>query len=266
MFSVDPNITDFKVKEKSLLRVLFSMNTHQVATPEMSLEDARSYVIFCQEEGGKISAYIGLHLLDTNRRFFYPHSSNPFAASFINDVDDEARSFAEGLGAVLDEIDIAKMSLVEKDRWLDDQAIFFPKKQADAVQEEASVSPVKAVEEDQESETQHAPIEPVPQLPSTVQSQETVTQAAPVTDEPNYEDSGHPVQSVEQPITPNEPTPSSPQAARLVSAKMREDIIQLAIKAGLVKAPKTQRMREGRNEGGIVSRDKEALARLLSSF
>jgi hypothetical protein len=121
MFTVDPTITDLKVKEKSMLKVLFSMNTHQVATPEMNLEEVRSYVIFCHEGDGKVSAYIALHLLDTNRRLFYPYSSNPFPKENMDAVDEEARGFAEGLGAMLDEIDITKMTSEEKNHWIDDQ-------------------------------------------------------------------------------------------------------------------------------------------------
>jgi hypothetical protein len=57
-----------------------------------------------------------------------------------------------------------------------------------------------------------------------------------------------------------------PQAAEQVSAKRPEDVIQRAIKAGVVKAPKPQLKKEIHSASGIVSRDKEALARLLSSF
>jgi hypothetical protein len=259
MFTVDPNITDLKVKEKSMLKVLFSMNTHQVATPEMSLEEARSYVIFCREGGGKISAYIGLHLLVTNRRLFYPHSSNPFPEEDMNGVDEEARGFAEGLGAVLDEIDITKMSSEEKNHWIDDQAIFNLKKQIEAKPAEQPAAPVTtAPEQPPGPAAQPAPaVQPASvaqpaspaQPPPVAQPQETAAPAAP---------------GYTAPVPPVPEPP--PQAARQVSAKRPEDIIQRAIKAGVVKAPKPQLKKEIHSANGIVSRDKEALARLLSSF
>ncbi len=274
MFTVDPNIADLKVKEKSMLKVLFSMNTHQVATPEMSLEDARSYVIFCKEGSGKISAYIGLHLLATDRRLFYPHSSNPFPEEDMNGIDEEARSFAEGLGAVLDEIDITKLSSEEKNLWIDDQAIFNLKKQIEANPTEAPAASVMASEQLPESAEHPAaeqtapvapesPVQPVPVAEPKV----AAAQASPDDTVPVPPPAEHFPQLPEQPGPPRRSAPAPSQAANQVSAKRLEDIIQRAIKAGVVKAPKTQLKKEIHNStAGIVSRDKEALARLLSSF
>ncbi len=323
MFTVDTNMTDLKAKEKSLLKVLFSMNTHQVATPEMSLEDARSYVIFCREGGAKVSAYIGLHLLETNRRLFYPHSSNPFPEGDMHAIDEEARNFVEGLGAMLDEIDITKMSPEEKNNWIDDQAIFNLKIQietrsgeepsAQASQEQftapaeepdaapaspdsqplrveqkltiteseapvvQSISPVQPapVVQPQEVPVQTvqvqtaqvvqpvAPVQPVP----AAQPTEVPAEAAPVDTAPAHPASEATPQTSEQP-GPQKSSISAPvQADQHAPAKRQEDILQRAIKAGVVKAPKLPQLRkEIRSASGIVNRDKEALARLLSSF
>ena len=109
MFTIDTNITDLKIKERNLYKVLFSMNIHQVATPELSAEDAKSYVFFFRE-GGRYLSYIGLHFLRTDRKMYYSHSANPFSESELPAVEDEARSFAEDMGAMLDELGLAKMS------------------------------------------------------------------------------------------------------------------------------------------------------------
>jgi hypothetical protein len=69
-----------------------------------------------------------------------------------------------------------------------------------------------------------------------------------------------------QPRPPERPATTPTKTAQRVSANRREDVIQRAIKAGVVKAPKQQLNKEIRSTNGIVSRDKEALARLLSSF
>jgi hypothetical protein len=301
MFTVDPTITDFKVKEKNMLKVLFSMNTHQVATPEMNLEEVRSYVIFCREGSGKISAYIALHLLDTNRGLFYPHSSNPFPEENMNAVDEEARGFAEGLGAMLDEIDITKMSSEEKNHWIDDQAIFNITKQIEAKPGEQMAAQATGSSEQptapdaQPREAAAAPAVPVftasvEQPASVTEPQEAAAPAVPVSTasveqpapaaEPLEDDAPaipvytipappapeHPPQPPVQARPPKRPATASTKTAQRVSAKRPEDIIQRAIKAGVVKAPKPQLNKEIRGINGIVSRDKEALARLLSSF
>lgn len=252
MFTVDATITDFKVKEKSILKVLFSMNTHQVATPEMNLEEVRSYVIFCREDGGKISAYIVLHLLDTNRGLFYPHSSNPFPEENMNAVDEEARGFAEGLGGMLDEIDITKMTSEEKNHWIDDQPIFNLTKQIEAKQAEQSAAPAMGSSEQ--------PTAPAAQ-PQEADAPATLVDTIPAPPAPEP-----PPQLLVQPRPPKRPATSPTKSAQRVSANRPEDVIQRAIKAGVVKALKPQLNKEIRSTNGIVSRDKEALARLLSSF
>ena len=251
-----------------MLKVLFSMNTHQVATPDLSLEDARSYVIFCREGGEKISAYIGLHLLATNRRFFYPHSSNPFPESYLNGVDEEARIFAEGLGAVLDEIDITKMSSEERDHWIDDQAIFNLKKQIEPKPAETAAAPTDQVRSDiqpQGVDAQAAPASGALVPPVQVQPQQPPAQPQQPLVQPQQ-----PLvqlqQPLEQPVPPMKPASASLQAAQQVSATQSEDIVQQAIRAGVVKEPRTQLKKEIQSASGILSRDKEALARLLSSF
>ena len=130
MFTADPNITDLQVKEKGIHKILFSMNIHQVATPELSAEDARSYVIFFRE-GSSLSAYIGIYFMRTDRRFYYSYTANPFPFEGLSDVEDEARGFVEDMGFVLDEINIGGMSLDEKNRWLDEQPMFNRRKPAE---------------------------------------------------------------------------------------------------------------------------------------
>jgi hypothetical protein len=136
MFTIDPNITDLKIKEKDMEKVFFSMNNHQVATPEMMLEEARSYIMFFREAKGKLSSYIGLHLLLTDRKLFYAHSSNPFPEAEMDSIEEEALCFVEGLGAMLDEVNFKKMSSQDKNLWIDEQKIFTPRQVPERTPEE----------------------------------------------------------------------------------------------------------------------------------
>jgi len=115
------------VKEKNIHKVLFSMNIHQVATPEMMLEDARSYVLFFRENRGRLSAYIALHLMLTNRSLYYSYSGNPFLDKKMGTVEEEAVAFVESLGAMLDEIYFSKITDSEKELWINKQEIFSQK-------------------------------------------------------------------------------------------------------------------------------------------
>jgi hypothetical protein len=135
MFNIDQSIEDLKIRERNMFKVFFSMNNHQVATPEMMLEEARSYIIFFREAGNKISAYIGLHLLLTDRKLFYAYSSNSFPAEELEAVQDEALDFAESLGAMIDELHLTELSPQEVSQWIDRQDIFKSKSEPESVPE-----------------------------------------------------------------------------------------------------------------------------------
>jgi len=143
MFNIDTTINERTLREKNLIKAFFSMNNHQVATPEMILEEARSYVLFARETGGGLSSFIGIHLLHTGRKLFYSCGANPFADSEMGAVEEEALIFAEGLGAMLDVVDISLLSDDEKERWLDTQDIFSvkPEPPAAAPQEQPAAQP-----------------------------------------------------------------------------------------------------------------------------
>lgn len=353
MFIVDQTIEDLKIRERNLFKVFFSMNNHQVATPEMMLEEARSYIMFFREAKDKISAFIGLHLLLTDRKLYYSHSSNPFPAEELDAVQEEALVFAEGLGAMLDELDFTRLSPGEANRWIDRQDIFksipephsAPETQTpEAVQseppagqqaqsgppsvaeqaipsqeplqhQEQSAQPVQLTPQSPSSQQVSPPAavsiqpQPVPVMPYTAPPQQAVQR-------PQYAPQVPPVQPAPQHA---QPAPSSPQSQDLAeedleytqphehvsverkrenqrppqritgagqqgtqtkppsraagpntppsaAPKARQEIFQQAISSGFVKVPKQTGKKESQPTAGVVSRDREALARLLTSF
>jgi hypothetical protein len=363
MFTVDAAINDRILREKDLFKVLFSMNQHQVATPDLSVEDARSYVFFVRE-GGRACVYVGLHFMRTGARQYYTHSSNPFPESEMPDIENAARSFAEDLGAMLDELDFSTLSRDEKNRWFDEQDSITggkkndsqePSDSAAAAPAAQSVSAQASVETEKpstavppggqqmlrqqvplsESEPQSiltaipqsapavqpaAPIEitvlvPAPTPAQPVPVQTPVQSAAPVQPEPPLQTavppavpasvfSGFPAAAL-SPSTPASPQsrpapaasvplsqpastqqvrdasyqpapaqrpapvskqPAPPDAASASEQPRPEDVLEEAVKAGVVKAPKAQLKKEIRTAAGVIRREKEALARLLASF
>ncbi|HEY6010281.1 MAG TPA: hypothetical protein VIX18_02330 [Nitrospirota bacterium] len=315
MFTIDQNITETQLMEKDLFKAFFSLNSHEVATPDMSLEEARSYVFFFREGSSRMSVYIGLHLLISDRRLFYTHSANPFLQDVLRDIEDEARNFAEGLGAFLDEVDFAKMSDVEREKWVEDLSIFLPKKELEPVPTEQTPSPVPPAQPVQAApapqpmpEPAAAPAAPVqatpPPMPEPVAVPAASVQAAPAPQptpqpvtpspapsapassgvefeiEPSFEPPAPmtppPAQSkpaseeTEFEVQPSfePPPPKKPASAPLAAAaKIRQEIMEKAIKAGIAKPPKQPLARELTAPAtNMVSRDREALARLLTSF
>jgi hypothetical protein len=276
MFTIDENITEAQLKGKDLFKAITSLNTHEVATPDMSLEEARSFVFFFRE-GNRMSVYIGLHLLRTDRRLFYTHSANPFLQDVLKDLEDEARNFAEGLGAFLDEPDFAKMSDVEKDRWIEEQSIFGPKKEtAPAEQAQQAPEPLPSSAPAQAAPTPQSP--PVP--PASVQAAPASQPVAPPAPPAHAVPAPQPMTPppAPEPPAPDEiafeqesfepPSHTEPAETPMsTAAKKRQEIMDMAIKAGIAKPPKQPLVRDiAAPSASMVSRDREALARLLTSF
>jgi len=331
MFTIDPQITDLLVKEKNIYKVLFSMNIHQVATPEMMLEDARSYVCFFRENKGTLSAYIAIHLLMTNRSLYYSYSDNPFPYKNLDAVEEEAVAFAEILGAMLDEIDFTKITDSEKKRWIEEQEIFSQKQSPETRSVPQPDTHKKPVVSEPQVERRTLPVQPTARViqephelqltkqdqlttPVTQQDAAAVQQESQALTAQSSKDrlqetieitSKQPVQTVSTPETVSHVPPASKgqksatdykaessqladevahegqktmpqeQPPPMQRSKMQnqqstptqqQEILQETIKANIAKPPKKAQSRESQPITNVVRRDREAFARLLSSF
>ncbi len=265
MFTIDQQITAKQLKDKSILKVFVSMNNHPVATPDTSLEEARSYVFFFREGKNKLSVYIGLHLLLTDRKLFYAHSANPFSEGGLRKVEDEARDFAEDLGAMLDEVDFAFMSDLEQEQWIEEQSIFSEKKQPEAapVVEQTPQPEVVAT-----APAVQSPIVPEQPAPAAATVSAPETPATPI--QPVSQPQVSEVQVREKPHERPEPAPEQTtdqtRSTPLSAAKRRQEITRKTVMADITKTQKQTAKKEPISATSIVGRDREALARLLTSF
>ena len=162
MYTIDNKITDLKVKERSIFRILYSMNSHPVATPEMSVEEARCYILFFSE-GPNLTSYIGLYLPRNDRKFFYAYTSNPFPFEAADEVENEARQFAEDMGFLLDEINVSGMAVEDRNHWIEDQYIFgykkpeLPEEEEEEPEEDVEEEVDDEIEEEEEPEEEEKP-------------------------------------------------------------------------------------------------------------
>jgi len=284
MFTIDPKITEKDLRGKHIFKVLLSMNVHEVATPETSLEDARSYVFFIREGRNRISVYIGIHLLLTDRKLIYAHSANPFFEDKMLEVEDEARDFAEYMGAMMDEVHFSGMSDLEQDCWIDDQGFFStktPQPEAAPVSEQLAVPEKPAVPEQPEMPEQPKPLfVPVPasRTPAEPELSAPAVEAISAPEPP-----AAPVQPVLEvvpkasPAEPKEHSRTSPvtETARkdiqspappLAVSKKILEIEQKETMTGIETPPKQAGKKRSFSPTSVVNRDREALARLLTSF
>ncbi len=207
MFTIDEGIQDLKVKDRNIYKILYSMNSPQVATPELSVEEARCYVLFFSE-GPNISAYIGLYLPRTNRKIFYVYSSNPFPFEALKDVETEATSFAEDMGFLLDEISVSGMPVEDRNRWIEEQYIFgYRQPEVTAEQDERE----EEREEEEEEEAEEVEGEEGSGA-SSFEVQKKATEEVP----PAAEEWDIPSPATAEPVTAATPEPASPAGPQAV--------------------------------------------------
>jgi hypothetical protein len=272
MFTIDPKITENDLKGKNIFKVLLSMNSHQVATPETSLEEARSYVFIFREGRNRLSAYIGLHLLVTDRKLIYKHSANPFLEKELSEVEEEARDFAEYLGAMMDEVDIEGMSDLEQDSWIEEQGIFRTKTQPETVQvEQPPVVPEVAAAAPSVPQPLAAPESPAPAAPETPEpAAQAITTPEPPAAPVKPLSKTFPAEVKEQPreaVVPETVRQDvQVQAPPPGATKSRGETLQKEATTNIEAPPKQTVKKKSFSATSVVSRDREALARLLTSF
>ncbi len=238
------------------------MNNHQVATPETSLEEARSYVFFFREGRNRFSAYIGLHLLLTDRKLVYPHTANPFIEDEMSEVEDEARDFAEYLGAMMDEVDLAGMSDLEQDSWIEEQGFFSTKKQPESAPVEQPPLPKVAAA----APAPQPPAAPEKAEPAAEAISEPEPKAAPVQPVPKAYPTETKEKAREAPVMETVQQDVQAQSPLLAATKLRKEIEQKEATIGIETPPTQPEKKISFSVTSIVSRDREALARLLTSF
>jgi hypothetical protein len=218
-------------------------------------------------------------LIDTDRKLFYVHSENPFLEEKLQEVEDEARYFAEDLGAMLDEVNFANLSRTERERWIEGQSIFSRKRPTEAATEEQSPAPEPEVSakpeqpstapEDEQTEPESAVsaataqpfITPQRSAPAVETIHATESPAAPV--QPVMQEY-HPMVQEQKPQ--QVPVEGQLKASPLATAKRRQEITQKKEMSDVENTLKQAERRKTVSATGVVSRDREALARLLTSF
>jgi len=206
MFTITPSLTDLKVKDRNIYKMLYSMNSPQVATPELSVEEARCYVLFFSE-GPNLSAYIGLYLPRIDRKIFYAYTSNPFPFEAAPDVEFEATGFAEDMGFLLDEISVSGMPVDDRNQWIEEQYIFGYKKPELAEEEEPAAVEQNAEAAPAAAATERAGVPVKPEPPSApvpvltpMELEPAPVEPAAIVPAPALQPQSHP--NYQQPVQP----------------------------------------------------------------
>lgn len=299
MYTVDTNIKDLQVKERVLSRLFYSLNSPMIATPELGTEEARCFIMVFKEEK-TYSSYIGLYLPNSERRFFYVYSGNPVSEAGLSELLEESNRFAEEMGFLLDELNVSGMSVEERNKWIDGQPFFGYVKKAEEKPREAPVETDDAkpavdggIQEKAPNEQFAAAIfetappaatpapAPAPEMltappiaPEETPPSETKLDDSVDIPEEAYATPGEPV-IPEQPlqkrptvrrkeIRQSSPPPEEGTETAEDEAKEEETTPQQQRRTAILAS--TRQKKNQLSKTGTVSKEYEALARLLSSF
>jgi len=299
MYTVDTDIKDLQAKDRVISKLYFSMNSPQIATPELGTEEALCYIMLFKA-GNSYSSYIGLYLPTSDRRFFYSYSGNPLSEDRLNEVMEESNQFAEEMGFLLDELKLAGMSVDERNRWIEDQPFFGYTKKTEEKPEEAPAGteeekPVEAAAaQDVEPVEQpvvaagtatpvspgSVPVEeeitsPSPPPPPVEPVQETAPRAQmtdmaldPFVEAPLAEEPDLPVPPAQKQTVARQKSMRTPPPA--IAAQDEEEGIEAetqTVNQRDTPARAQKRQKKGQHSSaGTVNKEYEALARLLASF
>ncbi len=97
----------------SVLNFMASINQPLVAAADRPPELTHAYICSVQEESGLVNVYIMLHLLKSDIKVLYSLDKS-LPMEMLREAEDEALTFTENMGFLMDAVPIARLSNEEK--------------------------------------------------------------------------------------------------------------------------------------------------------
>jgi hypothetical protein len=171
---------------------------------------------------------------------------------------------------MLDEIDLAKMSDLEQDRWLKEQKLFVRSSQPKAVPAGLVPQPdrVSAIPPEK-SPGISAPEPPAASIqPAPVPLVQATSVSSPTPPVPTAPEVSKPQEQPQRPAAASAPAEAVPPLvlAQPVAPKRGQEVVKKVKEDAVPAKPKPAQVKGAPGLTGVVSRDREALARLFTSF
>lgn len=113
MLVLREEITHVNPREGKVLNLMTSVNQPLVAAADRPPELTQAYICSRQLPGGLINVYVMLHLVKSNLRVLYSLEKD-LPMELLREAEDEALTFTENMGFLMDAMPLAKMSEAEK--------------------------------------------------------------------------------------------------------------------------------------------------------
>jgi hypothetical protein len=123
MFVLNDDSPQPKIPPESIVSVFQSINEPKVAAGEGVAEPTQAFVVMASE-GDLFKAHILLYLTRSKKISIYSWDEGDFSRRKKKDVEGEALDFVEGMGFMMDNLNLEKLSMPEKSQTLDSLGVF----------------------------------------------------------------------------------------------------------------------------------------------
>jgi hypothetical protein len=114
MFSPLPGHTSLQIGLDRLVAVIESINSPNIAIPEMGTEPTKAYLVGCLTPQGGACIFCYLLMTDTNRPIIYISNPPEVALDQYPALENEAIQFVESMGFMLDNLNFRQRSAGEQ--------------------------------------------------------------------------------------------------------------------------------------------------------
>ena len=168
MFELLSNVQSVPIDKDSLAMVHRGMNKVRVSVGEHSSEPSEVYIITGQSSGN-LESYIIFYMLEPGIHVVYGCDQNPYAPDRKEQVIEEAITFVEEMGSILEEIPWETMTPDQRSAWIENEILYAAPviEELEELEEVQEIEAVESVEIDDE-EPEEAVLQEDPAL-ETVQ-------------------------------------------------------------------------------------------------
>jgi len=147
MFELLSNVQTVPIDQHSLVMVHRGMNKVRVSVGEHSSEPSEVYITTGQS-GENLESYIIFYMLEPQIRVVYGCDQNPYEPDQKEQVIEEAITFVEDMGSILEEVPWETMTLDQRSAWLEKEILYGAPvvEQLEELEELEEVEEIEAVE------------------------------------------------------------------------------------------------------------------------
>ena len=123
MFELLSNIQSVPIDREALTMIHHGMNKVRVSVGEHNSEPSEVYIITGRADSN-LETYIIFYMLEPGIHVVYGFDQNPYDPAFHEKVLEEATTFVEEMGSILEEVPLQTMTPEQRAAWFDKEVLY----------------------------------------------------------------------------------------------------------------------------------------------